>query len=180
MFKQVNITKVSSAEEISDLQFQLSVLNAKYESLQHKVNELTGCPPQWYLFLDSCYYLSPLKHDWFSALDWCRIKDGYLVEYSSMAEVKFVQVMAETQTTWSNNVWDGFWVGANDSDVEGKWKTSYGGTELSEGVQFWLYGQPDSISVDEDCMLSLVNRNGRWNDAPCSRHLKFVCEKKLN
>jgi hypothetical protein len=113
--------------------------------------------------------------DWYQAQEWCQKNDAKLVEYSDMDEVTFVISTAKAYRNWRTIDWAGFWVGAHDLQHEGvfKWSTSH----IQVHFNYWLPGQPDSNSVDEDCMMTLVNKQGKWNDAPCDRKLYFVCEK---
>ena len=70
------------------------------------------------------------------------------------------------------------WIGGTDKDDEDKWKWSPSGTELS--YTNWNPGEPSNARYIEHCLVvqfsSVQSYNGKWNDAPCSLKLKYVCQ----
>lgn len=171
--------------EISNLKQQLSDLSTNYENLleinkqmQHKFEMLEKCQQDWYLYRRSCYYLSSEEVTWNQALEWCWMNNAQLVEYGDMDEVNFVWNMTKTLANWDSYIWTGYWVGASNIERENNfiWSTSKSWVSHSS-VSYWLPGQPDHDS--EDCMMSLVHKDGHWNDKACASMLKFVCERQL-
>ncbi|XP_060571127.1 low affinity immunoglobulin epsilon Fc receptor-like [Ruditapes philippinarum] len=155
---------------------QLDSLTQKYDSLLEKYETLENkkCPSGWFPYMNSCYILKKEAVDWFQAQEWCKKNEAKLVEYSDMDEVTFVLSTARSYHYWGTRNWAGFWVGATDLQHEGvfKWSSSHNNLHFN----YWLQGQPDKISVDEDCMVTQVNQQGKWNYAPCKGKLNFVCE----
>ncbi|XP_060571028.1 C-type lectin domain family 4 member G-like [Ruditapes philippinarum] len=168
-------TSNKSMKKLDSLTQKYDSLLEKYETLENKISKLNQCPPGWFPYMNSCYILKKEAVDWFQARKWCRNNQAKLVEYSDMDEVTFVLSTARSYHYWGTSAWAGFWVGANDLQHEGVFKWSSSNINLH--WRYWLPGQPDSISVDEDCIMTLVNNKGKWNDAPCELKLNFVCEK---
>ena len=70
------------------------------------------------------------------------------------------------------------WIGGTDKDDEDKWKWSPSGTELS--YTNWNPGEPNNVQDIEHCLVVIgrpgESNDGKWNDAPCSLKLKYVCQ----
>uniref|UniRef100_A0A8C6MBW9 C-type lectin domain-containing protein n=1 Tax=Nothobranchius furzeri TaxID=105023 RepID=A0A8C6MBW9_NOTFU len=84
-----------------------------------------------------------------------------------------------------DGIWESFWIGLTDSEVEGNW-TWVDGSPLnsrSDGC-FWLEGQPDNSKArsasGEDCV-TILTRGAEdlniWNDDVCILAYKSICEK---
>ena len=72
----------------------------------------------------------------------------------------------------------GFWIGANDKDIEDDWVWDSEKSKLL--FSDWLVGEPDNAQNNEDCgMLKWYNNNSlyKWNDEPCSNFNLYICEK---
>ncbi|XP_060571129.1 low affinity immunoglobulin epsilon Fc receptor-like [Ruditapes philippinarum] len=173
--KRYQETSNKCIEKTDSLTQKYEILLKKYEALETKISKLNQCPTSWFPYMNSCYILKKEAADWYQAQEWCQKNEAKLVEYSDMDEVTFVLSKAKADHYWDTSNWVGFWVGANDLQKEGvfKWSTS----RIRVHLENWLPGQPDKISSEEDCMQTLVNQQGKWNDAPCDRKLNFMCEK---
>jgi hypothetical protein len=78
--------------------------------------------------------------------------------------------------------YEGFWLGANDIQTEGKFV--WGATGKPITYSNWDWGQPDNKNGVEDCVQILTSseREGKWNDLPCetSPIKQFtMCERVL-
>ena len=68
------------------------------------------------------------------------------------------------------------WIGGTDAAREGAWVWSPSNTPLS--YTNWYPGEPNSGNQGgEDCVMAYSSlHGGRWNDAPCTQKLKYVCQ----
>eukprot|EP00964_Phaeocystis_antarctica_P073683 scaffold45229_cov59-Phaeocystis_antarctica.AAC.1 len=68
------------------------------------------------------------------------------------------------------------WIGGTDAALEGTWVWSPSNTPLS--YTNWKAGEPNN-SGGEDCLgqYGQVDLRGKWNDTPCDRKHKYVCQR---
>ena len=74
-----------------------------------------------------------------------------------------------------------FWIGLNDTDVEGSWYWVNGEITVPSAV-LWAPDQPDNNGNDEDCG-SIVTDNMYGfgtNDGSCKNPHQALCEKQFN
>ncbi|KAI8509767.1 carbohydrate binding [Branchiostoma belcheri] len=73
-----------------------------------------------------------------------------------------------------------FWFGLHDQRKEGLFEW-VDGTPLG-AFQSWGLNQPDDYENSEDCVVywGFGGHRTNWNDAPCSRELRFICEFHRN
>ena len=72
----------------------------------------------------------------------------------------------------------GFWIGANDKDIEDDWVWDSEKSKLL--FSDWLVGQPNNAQNNEDCgMLKWYNHISlyKWNDDRCKKRMLYICEK---
>ena len=72
----------------------------------------------------------------------------------------------------------GFWIGANDKDIEDDlvWDSEKSKLLFSD----WLVGESDNAQNNEDCgMLKWYNHISlyKWNDDQCKQRKLYICEK---
>jgi hypothetical protein len=134
----------------------------------------TGCVPKffdgkWYWFCSGT-----ATFDQASAA--CRSVKTALVQIDGDAENAFV----------SGNLSTSAWIGANDRDVEGRWR--WAAVVSDQGDRFWDGGATGSryftrfsawasaspVVGGEDC--ALLSPSGRWLDTRCGATAGFVCE----
>ncbi|XP_072047766.1 versican core protein-like isoform X4 [Amphiura filiformis] len=126
--------------------------------------EQNSCPQYWYFFQENCYRYFSSSYSWSNANNYCRNNGAQLASIHSYVENRFVQGLAGRGNVWT---------GLSDQATEGLFMWS-DGTPVDYTP--WKSGEPNNDGF-EDCVESLDNPFGMWNDAPCSRVLHFVCKK---
>lgn len=168
-------------KEVEKLVTLLTGLRSRIPLLQEGCRH---CLPGWLLIDSMCYYI-PFSEDmprrsWEESREYCRNFAADLIEINSREKQLAISSLIATFRNPSAH-WTaiGFWIGARDVDEEGVWKW-LDGTRV-EG--FWVPGEPNN-NGNEDCaaVYPAPNKNPfmTWNDAPCSHHLKWICEKASN
>uniref|UniRef100_H3A3R7 C-type lectin domain-containing protein n=1 Tax=Latimeria chalumnae TaxID=7897 RepID=H3A3R7_LATCH len=127
-----------------------------------------GCQKDWVEFQRSCYLFSSSKLDWTTSESNCVSMGSHLVVINSADEQNFIV----------RNRKEFFWIGLSDIIVEGQWSWVDGSPY---NLLFWSPGEPNDAPQGEDCaMLDYQKATGSltatWNDAPCSRQFKWICE----
>nr|XP_039251934.1 lectin-like [Styela clava] len=69
------------------------------------------------------------------------------------------------------------WIGLDDIQQEGKFVWKDGVTSTREKT-YWFVNQPDNQGGIEDCAHFRPHYDWMLNDEPCSKHLKFFCERR--
>ena len=122
-----------------------------------------------YTFADGRPYMFCTNEEpWADARDFCASYGYHLLTVNDALENIWADGVSDT---YSNAKW---WIGLNDIAVEGTFVWD-DGTPL--GYTNWHPGEPNNLgSLGEDC--TQFNRWGdqTWNDEPCSRSFKFICE----
>ena len=76
-----------------------------------------------------------------------------------------------------------YWLGGDDSEDEGtfRWAIDYNGEENGEMVYSnWRDNEPDNKNGWEDCVEGVSTDEGKWNDIPCAKTLKFYpCQIRI-
>lgn len=107
------------------------------------------------------------KATWRDANRKCKAMGGRMAEVRSFAENRFIaQLTGQHQQ-------DGFWLGASDEGVEGRWLWN-SGSDLS--FTNWFYGQPNDVGHVENYLMMI---RGSWYDQPDSSPIYqsgYVCE----
>uniref|UniRef100_A0A8C6T9W5 C-type lectin domain-containing protein n=1 Tax=Neogobius melanostomus TaxID=47308 RepID=A0A8C6T9W5_9GOBI len=143
------------------------------------------CLPGWNLINSMCYYIpfseNTPRRSWEESREYCKNFGADLIEINSREKQLAISNLITTYHNPSvQYVASGFWIGARDVDEEGVWKW-LDGTQMNEG--FWNAGEPNNQG-NEDCAAVYPapkkNPFRSWNDAPCSHHLKWICEKEPN
>ncbi len=130
----------------------------------------------------NCYYRVDVNVDWPTAKSACEANGGYLAVVDSLTEKNIIVANMISATP--------SWVGATDSDTEGKWvwtggelkgiqfwqgnNAANGGTAINGAYSNWLSGEPGVGTSDtEDCMV----HGNTWNDISCTTLRTYICEK---
>ena len=101
---------------------------------------------------------------WETAKIKCTNAGGNLASIQSSDENEFIFQLAGKGPAW---------LGGNDLKTEGEWTWSDGSQWLYKN---WGNGEPNNAG-GEDC-LEIGNLGSKWNDYPCSRKVKAICEKR--
>ncbi|XP_052761950.1 lectin BRA-3-like [Mya arenaria] len=122
-------------------------------------------------------YLSfSAERSWQDAQSTCELMGGHLVTITTQEENNFVLGLRDDPLSDT-------WVGANDLSIEGDfiWVTGEEWTySKSTNADAWAGSQDEN-----DCMLIKRNQfesllfSNKFDDANCSRLVKFVCEMSL-
>ncbi|XP_078123841.1 uncharacterized protein LOC144528861 [Sander vitreus] len=133
------------------------------------------CPVDWYLFNNSCYFISRTTRDWPESQSYCQSQGAHLAIIHTAEEQTFLWDLLP------RGHWNAFWFGITDEHTEDKWKW-VDGTPLVGG--FWEVGEPNN-HINEDCgyivkthVLERVAIRS-WYDAPCTMYWPFICEKEM-
>ncbi|XP_030643566.1 C-type lectin domain family 4 member E-like [Chanos chanos] len=122
--------------------------------------------PGWRYFSSSLYYNSTDKKTWSESRQYCRDRGADLVIINSREEQEFVYNLRNDDSTW---------IGLTDEEREDVWKW-VDGTALTS--RYWLNGQPDSQTGDQDCVAIQHKSNPleSWRDQECGIKLYWICE----
>ncbi|KAL5018842.1 hypothetical protein ScPMuIL_004564 [Solemya velum] len=120
----------------------------------------------------NCYFTNGRKKTFSDAEAKCNAAsgsaDGSLVRIDNEAENEMVfNYIGSTA-----NIWLGLYLNQNT----GYWVWT---AEPGQQAQYlnWLAGEPNNHSGNnEECAQMVKRQNGYWNDVPCSKQLKFLCE----
>ncbi|CAC5360485.1 unnamed protein product [Mytilus coruscus] len=127
------------------------------------------CGSGWEQLMNSCYYFQfQSKKTWNDAKIDCRKRGGFLVKIDNALENWFLKFLI-------NKSAGDFWIGAHDSVREGRFKWEADNTPLT--YTNWNPGEPNNAGNKEDCAYLLSGDTSKWNDAPCSYTIFYICEK---
>mmetsp|Transcript_19754 Transcript_19754/g.34710 ORF Transcript_19754/g.34710 Transcript_19754/m.34710 type:complete len:867 (-) Transcript_19754:278-2878(-) len=102
---------------------------------------------------------------WIAAQSQCQQGGGTLAQIKSHGGSIILGLLFPHQS---------FWIGANDSAVEGTWAWADG---TIVGYVEWASGEPDDDAggAGQDCAAAAAG-GGAWTDEACADHLPFVCQ----
>uniref|UniRef100_A0A8C2EEC4 C-type lectin domain-containing protein n=1 Tax=Cyprinus carpio TaxID=7962 RepID=A0A8C2EEC4_CYPCA len=126
---------------------------------------------QWIYYQFSFYYMSNETKNWTESRQDCLKKEADLIIINSSEEQDFVK---------NNTVNREFWIGVNDSDVEGRWKW-VDGSNLTSG--FWASKEPNG-GTKENCAVTYLIEHPTllgWLDVKCNNinGSYFTCSCKV-
>ncbi|XP_064416266.1 hepatic lectin-like [Latimeria chalumnae] len=167
-----NISQLSS--KVSEVTTRLHSLQILQSQLQEEISTLKekyllcNFNQGWLHFQNKCYYLSS------STADWRKAKENCIGLQSHLAVVTTQKLQNLLQERTGD---EKYWIGLSDIEVEGQWKW-VDGTDYNSNEKFWMPGEPNAEDSGEDC--AHFWKAGKWNDGPCNRHYKFICEKGMS
>ncbi|XP_063405768.1 perlucin-like [Mytilus trossulus] len=103
----------------------------------------------------------------------CKNLGSMLAEVTSRSEIVFLRKNAKKYG-------ENFWLGGLDRANEGVWLWTTRGQGFT--VTDWhtrIAHQPNNQNGDEHCLNIYKRQDYEWNDGPCSRSLRCICEKPL-
>ncbi|XP_056002804.1 lectin BRA-3-like [Ostrea edulis] len=165
-----------STQEVEDknlLTYLVVSPDLLYNNLNNHLDLACHCDIGWDFFGGHCYFLNETGTTWGNAKTQCQAESAYLVEIDSLEENAWITEKVGTgkcSPKWESCL---AWTGGNDLDTEGLFIWSRG-TEMN--FTFWLPPEPNSYTVDDDCIVILYPR-GSWADFPCISTRPYLCEK---
>lgn len=128
-----------------------------------------------------CFIFSQDKKTFKGAQKQCGLQNGRLVEIRDPAVYNFIQKRIRENSSppfvsqWSKLLtrWgNGYWVGGRKGETTKKMEWLTRGTSVTGS---WLKGQPDKGMGlwEENCLLQML---GGWNDYPCGKKTRYICE----
>ena len=88
------------------------------------------------------------------------------------SKLAMVTSQADQQALAALNFSQGVWIGLRKDP---KNKSGWFWVDGSRATYtYWGGGEPNNAKGNEDCT-QMIPRNGKWNDAPCSLTLHYVC-----
>ncbi|TRY92197.1 hypothetical protein DNTS_006475 [Danionella cerebrum] len=133
-----------------------------------QINELLKSDG-WIYFQSSLYYMWNETKTWEASSRSCKESGADLIIINSEQEQDFLMNITRNEE---------FWIGLNDSEVEGTWKWVNGDTTTT---MFWATNEPNG-GHNENCAVTHINRHPDligWLDVSCNDQYKWICEKKL-
>ncbi|XP_073763491.1 P-selectin-like [Danio rerio] len=171
--EELNHTISSLQHDNTDLETDKQQLEDKYNSLSLEKLELENnitslsaelmkarSKPGW-------FFMSTEAMSWSESRQFCRNHGADLVIIKSEEKQRFI----------SSFVKERVWIGLSDIQTEGTMKWVDNSILNNQG--FWLKGEPNDQDGIEDCieLISTEPALNNWNDLPCSKNRKGICEK---
>ncbi|KAK9981557.1 hypothetical protein ABG768_001084 [Culter alburnus] len=158
--------KLELETRVNDLMAEKSQLQRSADTLSQKNLELESKVTSLSDELLSFFFISHELKSWSESRQYCRDRGADLVIINTEEKQRFI----------SSIVKDRVWIGLSDIENEGRiiWVDN---KPLNQG--FWFTDQPDDYKGDEDCveLIPTQDPGNNWNDLPCSRKKKGICEK---
>ncbi|XP_026159799.1 CD209 antigen-like protein D [Mastacembelus armatus] len=157
-------------ESNSKLNNMLRTVREERDRLKMQLNDQSccQCPADWMKINSRCYFLSRVSKNWEESRKDCQSKGADLVVINSAEEQTAIYRLNGESVLL-------FWIGLYNLDGTFKWVD---GSALT--VSFWQLGQPDGDPTNrQDCVESyhLNPVLANWNDAPCEKIQRWLCEK---
>ncbi|XP_050960353.1 CD209 antigen-like protein C isoform X1 [Labeo rohita] len=169
--KEFNQTISGLQDNYTDLKTEKDQLQNNFRSLSQQILELESQVRSLKdeLNMDAservCLFISN-ELNWADSRQYCRDHGGDLVIINTEEKQRFIFSLVEERV----------WIGLSDREQEGnmKWVDN---SPLNEG--FWLGGEPNNQDGNEDCVELIPSHPvlNSWNDLPCSKMKKGICEK---
>ncbi|XP_041475761.1 uncharacterized protein LOC121424220 [Lytechinus variegatus] len=118
------------------------------------------------------YYFSSFSTNYFNASEYCQQIGGQL------AQLKTRHIYLLMVDEFGNRGVKSFWFGLDDLSKEGDFRWSDGTLLRKTGFSKWHSDNPDNLHGWEHCVEYNYDQGEGWNDLPCGRLRKFICEKK--
>ncbi|XP_060556957.1 perlucin-like protein [Ruditapes philippinarum] len=154
-------------QEMFEIKQEVYKLRSETDSIK------VSCPDvKWKQYGNKCYRFIKDPNTWSDAKEKCRLISGDLVRIESKEENDFIVANIKGSTS-------GFWIGLDDTQKENNWQwSSSEGTQSLGKFSNWAPGEPNNDRGDEDCgeIFAKMSKIGKWNDAPCSTKLPYICE----
>ncbi|XP_054601353.1 C-type lectin domain family 4 member E isoform X2 [Nothobranchius furzeri] len=175
--------KIRTNKTLQTLKEDNKVLSEENEVLRKHISDhvCLKSDRNWEKHGDKCYYFNDLYLRWKGSRSFCEDLGADLVKIDSREEQEFL--VEKVKNFVMDDIWEGFWIGLTDSEVEGNW-TWVDGSPLDSRMKFWSEGEPDDYKAysasGEDCVTIVKGEAedlNSWTDYTCSVARKSICEK---
>ncbi|KAH9490402.1 C-type mannose receptor 2 [Bulinus truncatus] len=122
--------------------------------------------PNWTQKDDVCYRYFSQQSTWHTAQSNCQSHGGHLISIHDDRTQSFIFSLMIRQKPISP-----IWLGLNDASVESRYQWS---DESPFDFTLWSRGEPNSLSVSEDCT-EMLPTDGKWNDNNCHVVRPYIC-----
>ncbi|NXI35004.1 C209A protein, partial [Galbula dea] len=141
-------------QELKQQQLEVAAAMAAVQNLSEIF--CPSCPEGWLQFSRTCYYISYSPKSWQEANSSCASLRAHL---------------AIVETEQENVSW-----GRAETAPKSQGVFSTQNKVSFSPCRFWNRGEPNNVGEGgEDC--ANIYSSGFWNDAPCSGHESWVCER---
>ncbi|XP_067669740.1 perlucin-like isoform X2 [Haliotis asinina] len=129
-----------------------------------------SCPRRFVKLGRSCYLFASTTVDFAGANSFCQFSGSRLVIISSRHEDHLIRGYLLRHGKGAT-----YYIGGTDLREEGTftWEVPHWKTV---GHKAWDHGEPNNKGR-ERCMSMRASFHYRWNDVPCSKRLRFICER---
>lgn len=149
----------------SELKQNLQSIFNKFDAIEQKLKRLVPGPNFKRIGSKYYYFEHDKKVDWVDARRNCQNMFGRLATFDS--EKEFNDVRAQLKN-------EDYWIGLNDLEVEGQFRTV---DDLVPLFTRWHRWEPSDGWSNEDCgQLKYFERQHLMNDRDCSTKCRFICE----
>ncbi|XP_076145038.1 CD209 antigen-like protein C [Alosa pseudoharengus] len=167
---EANLTETNKRfAQQTAINIHLSEENTKLKAEIRVLQQAQLCTDGWEYFRGSFYYFASDNTNWDEGRTACVAMGGDLVIIESAEEMDFLRL--QLRILKKNE----YFIGLTDGQVEGSWWWMDNTTLIDP--KFWGQNQPDNYGGVEDCDIILYYV---WNDIPCDRVYKRICERKLS
>lgn len=147
-----------------------------------------SCPVGWKQFNSRCYNITEHVTRWKKARSICLGKGSDLAVVRNLPEQIFLVSFVNNyniQYLFSDQIYEGSWVGLIDSVREGKfiWIDN-----RDTAFSYWTEGNPNNMITSwdvgndgQDCAVFVPTKNMslyNWDDSQCRNHRSYICEAK--
>ncbi|XP_041356441.1 perlucin-like [Gigantopelta aegis] len=149
-------------------------VGTEVEAAHGYVSVSDTCQPGFVKYENSCYWFSPKSavRSWDEGKAYCLNMTSYLVIITSAQEDKFIR-----EYLLQNAANSGYWIGANDQQVEGNFQWMSTGSHKPVNYTNWYPDQPNNGKGEHNCVELRQQHGFRWNDWFCSDRRGFICEQ---
>ncbi|XP_055365501.1 CD209 antigen-like protein C isoform X2 [Betta splendens] len=157
---------------ITELTNMIHMTENERERLKIHLRDLAACAPAlrcpagWRKIESRCYFLSVESNTWEESRRYCQRQGADLVVINSEREQTYLYRLNGEDVLL-------FWIGLRKGGRLFEWVD---GSALTK--EYWQDGEPN-LADNEDCVESYHLRPvlSNWNDAPCSKRQRWLCEK---
>lgn len=139
-------------------------------------HEISSCDNGWQTYNGNCYFLGDYEVTWATASSICKsFHNGHLAVIRNSDEDNFLRQLATLYTRGDTGIVS-FWLDGSDSLIEGDWIWAESGQHML--YTNWYPGEPsNSRHGTDDCLVLYSPMAFGWDDQPCSRLNRFICER---